>query len=64
MFGNAKALAAIEEMAGRKEQRDVYSRKADSIKQLSQAKLWNNSHQFFEVRKEAVSYIEGHSKKK
>lgn len=53
MFGNAKALAAIEQLAGKQNQAILFSAKADSIKALVQAKLWNNKDQFFEVLKEA-----------
>jgi hypothetical protein len=52
MYGNASALAAMELLAGRKEVAKSYALKADSIKQLSQAKLWNSNDQFFEVLKE------------
>jgi hypothetical protein len=30
----------------------LYNRKADSLKQLTQEKLWNSKHAFFEVLKE------------
>jgi len=52
MYGNAKALAAIATMAGKKEEAVLYNSKADSIKQLTQSKLWNSEQQFFEVLKE------------
>jgi hypothetical protein len=52
MFGNAKALGAIATMANETAIASLYNTKADSIKQIVQSKLWNNSHQFFEVRKE------------
>ena len=52
MFGNAKALAAIEALNGNQQQVDFYNRKADSIKQHTEAKLWNSNHEFFEVLKE------------
>ena len=53
MFGNAKAIASIAKLAHQPEIAALYDRKADSIKQLTQAKLWNNNHRFFEVLKEA-----------
>ncbi len=53
MYGNAIALAYIEELAGRRDMNLVYRAKADSIKQLMQSKLWNNEDKFFEVLKEA-----------
>jgi hypothetical protein len=52
MHGNAKALSAMAELAGERENVALYKRKADTLKLLTQAKLWNNSHAFFEVRKE------------
>jgi len=52
MFGNAKALAAIATLSGKNEEAKLYNSKADSIKQLAQAKLWNSDQQFFEVLKE------------
>jgi hypothetical protein len=52
MYGNAKALAAIAALSSKKEDAIVYNTKADSIKQLTQTKLWNAQHNFFEVRKE------------
>jgi hypothetical protein len=53
MYGNAKGLAAIATLASNKEWAALFTSKADSIKQLSQQKLWNASHTFFEVLKEA-----------
>lgn len=53
MYGNAKGLSAIATMAGNKEVAALFSNKADSIKKLTQQKLWNESHTFFEVLKEA-----------
>jgi hypothetical protein len=52
MYGNAKALAAIAVLSDQNEEAKKYDDKADSIKQLTQAKLWNNDQQFFEVLKE------------
>ncbi len=53
MYGNAKALASIEDLSGRKDMSLIYLSKADSIKQLVQSKLWNDKDEFFEVLKEA-----------
>src|SRR5687767_8832579 len=47
MFGNAKALAAIEAINGNQQQVDFYNGKADSIKQHTAIKLWNSKHEFF-----------------
>lgn len=52
MFGNAKALSAMYLLANKKEAAAIYQQKADSIKQLTQTKLWNSQHEFFEVLKE------------
>ncbi len=52
MYGNAKALAAIEALAGNIEKQKLYNTKADSIKQLLQSKLWSGKDTFFEVLKE------------
>lgn len=52
MYGNAKGLGSIATMAGRSDVAAVYNRKADTVKQLTQSKLWNNGHDFFEVLKE------------
>jgi hypothetical protein len=53
MYGNAKGLSAIATMAGNKEWAELFAAKADSIKNNVQQKLWNDSHIFFEVLKEA-----------
>jgi hypothetical protein len=52
MFGNAKALAAMEKLKGNSLLESLYLLKADSIKQHTESKLWNERHQFFEVLKE------------
>lgn len=52
MFGNAIALGAIAKLNGSNELAQLYKNKADSIKKLTQAKLWNSKHDFFEVLKE------------
>lgn len=52
MFGNANALAAMATMSSDKEGAALFKRKADSLKQLTQATLWHRNHTFFEVRKE------------
>lgn len=53
MYGNAMALANITRLKGDAPLAALYTRKADSLKQLIQQKLWNAQHGFFEVRKEA-----------
>ncbi len=52
MYGNAIALDKINLLTGNGRKGAEYRLKADSIKNLAQSKLWNNSHNFFEVRKE------------
>ncbi len=52
MFGNAKALAAIEKLSGKETETRRYEIKADSIKSLTQSMLWSNKDAFFEVRTE------------
>ncbi len=52
MFGNAKALAAITRLNKEEAATQLYNRKADSIKQLTQQLLWHPQHLFFEVKKE------------
>jgi hypothetical protein len=52
MYGNAKALASIAAMAGRQNEATFYNSKADTIRQLTQSRLWNKKHNFFEVLKE------------
>jgi len=52
MFGNAKAIAAMAAMKGDADVVALYNRKADSLKLLTQEKLWNSKHAFFEVLKE------------
>jgi hypothetical protein len=57
MYGNAKALAAIHVLANNQEKAIVYSAKADTLKTLTQTKLWNSSEQFFEVAKEKTDTL-------
>ncbi len=52
MYGNTKALAAIMQMSGDVALAELYSQKADSLKQFTQMLLWHPAHEFFEVRKE------------
>jgi hypothetical protein len=52
MYGSAKALASIANLANKKDLVQLYNAKADTIKRLVQTKLWNNKHEFFEVLKE------------
>ncbi len=49
MFGNAKALAAMNQMCGEAAQAALYTQKADTLRRLIEHKLWNPQHQFFET---------------
>lgn len=53
MYGNAVALAKMAKLKGDEATVALYTRKADTLKQLIQQKLWNDQHKFFEVCKEA-----------
>jgi hypothetical protein len=52
MYGNAKGLASIAALSGKEDIAAFYNRKADTTRQLTEEKLWNSQHQFFEVLKE------------
>jgi hypothetical protein len=52
MFGNARAMAHMARMQGDTAKAIVYDKKADTIKALVESKLWHESQQYFEVRKE------------
>ena len=51
MFGNAKALAWMNQMTGDMAKSKRYEQKANTLKQLIETKLWNPDHQFFETRR-------------
>lgn len=53
MYGNAMAIANIAALKGEGATQSLYRKKADSIRQLVQQKLWSPNSAFFEVRKEA-----------
>ena len=52
MFGNAWALVFIANAAGKPSLAGKYLHKADSIRLITEKKLWNSKDEFFEVRKE------------
>ncbi len=52
MFANAVALSKMAAMKGDPTAQALYQRKADTLKQLIQHRLWNPASNFFEVRKE------------
>ncbi len=51
MYGNAMAIAQAEQLSGNSVKAKTYFEKANELKQLSQTKLWNPTHNFFEVLK-------------
>jgi hypothetical protein len=53
MYGNARALATMAALKEDNQLAALYTRKADTLKQRIQTRLWNKQQQFFEVRKEA-----------
>jgi len=65
MYGNAKAMAAINRLAGDEEKAKYYDKEAAEMKHLVQTKLWNTDHKFFETLRgeetsavrEAIGYI-------
>lgn len=65
MYGNARALATINRMAGNSAQASKYDTEADNLKQLIQTKLWNAPRLFFETlrgdtlcqAREAIGFI-------
>lgn len=50
MYGNAKAIADIASLSGDTKISTLYNMKADTLKQLVESKLWNDSASFFEVK--------------
>jgi hypothetical protein len=65
MFGNAKALAAMNQLANEIQKVSLYEQKADTIRHFIETKLWNEDQQFFETHRgdssanvrEAIGYI-------
>jgi hypothetical protein len=53
MYANAMAIADVSKLANDNVDASLYTRKADTLKKLITAKLWNEADQFFETRKEA-----------
>lgn len=49
MYGDALAIAELSARAGKTDQATKYREKAAELKRLTQEKLWNSGHQFFEV---------------
>jgi hypothetical protein len=66
MYGNARAIAAVAQMAGRSELAGEYTRKAERLKALCESLLWDERAGFFKVRfedgrlsdaREAIGFI-------
>ena len=53
MYGNATALAKIAALKGDDAIKDLYTKKADTLKDLIEHRLWNAADTFFETRKQA-----------
>jgi hypothetical protein len=58
MYGNARALSMMADMAGDPSLSSFYTHKADSLKTLIQEKLWNPESRFFETLTEDGSFAE------
>lgn len=58
MFGNAKAIAEIARLAGKKDEEEYFSAKADTMKKLVQDHLWCKPDTFFEtLKKEECAHV-------
>lgn len=49
MYGDARAIAEIAGIAGKPAVRNTFNRKADVLRGLIEARLWNRRNQFYEV---------------
>jgi hypothetical protein len=56
MFGNAQAIAAIAQLAGRDDLARQFAEKAAALRRLTQETLWNGDAAFFEVRLESGAF--------
>ena len=50
MYGNDRVIANIARLAGNNDVATLYNLKADTIRNLVETKLWNDSAKFFEVK--------------
>ncbi len=65
MYGNAKALSAMEALSGNRNKAREYALEADTLRNLIVTKLWNKEHKFFETMRgdtlaavrEAIGFI-------
>lgn len=51
MYGNARAIGHIAQLAGDGEKAKLYFDKADTLSELVHRKLWNEEHAFFETHR-------------
>ena len=51
MYGNARAIASIADLAGDPGKASAYNAKADKLRELVHQKLWNEDHAFFETHR-------------
>lgn len=58
MYGNARALAAMARIAGRRELEREFSQKADELRRLTQEHLWDPEAEFFKVRLESGPFAD------
>ncbi|MDT0677587.1 MGH1-like glycoside hydrolase domain-containing protein [Autumnicola musiva] len=66
MYGNAKAMAKMAKMINRDSLKEVYTQRAEKLRELVHENLWSEDENFFEVRlengeladvREAIGYI-------
>ena len=50
MYGDAKAIAAISQMAGEEDQANRFDLRATDIKRLVHRHLWDEEKSFFKIR--------------
>ena len=55
MYGNARALAAINRMYGDSDKAKMYDQEAQTLKEKIEKNLWNEQHQFFETLQKDTS---------
>ena len=57
MYGDARAISKIAELAGKDEIKRIYEEKATEIKRLVQKKLWDSQNGFFKTLKKRPSKL-------
>ena len=58
MYGNARAIAAIAQLARQKKVAVEFEKKANGLRQLTETSLWNPEAKFFEVRLESGEFAD------